>query len=41
MLITTYSCHAHTLGVALTIMDLGEQQHMNLGHLQEALLMRD
>ena len=29
------------LGVALTIMDLAEQQRMDLGHLQEALLMRD
>ena len=29
------------LGVALTIMDLAEQPRMDLGHLQEALLMRD
>jgi|GEM_PF-2961489 len=40
MLITTYSCYAHTLGVAMTIMDLGEEQCMELGHLKEALLMR-
>jgi predicted ATPase with chaperone activity len=28
------------LGVAMTIMDLGEEQYMELGHLKEALLMR-
>ena len=28
------------LGVAMTIMDLGEEQCMELGHLKEALLMR-